>query len=86
MTERVAFLMKDLVIFAASFCLLKEDVVRASVLAKPMREQNRTGGQPDLKPRCAFLRRKLTLHVRSGCKHSATGFKIGCEKSFMGWT
>lgn len=41
MTERVAFLMKDLVIFAASFCLLKEDVVRASVLAKPMREQNR---------------------------------------------
>jgi uncharacterized membrane protein YkgB len=30
MTERVAFLMKDLVLFAASFYLLKQDVVRAS--------------------------------------------------------
>jgi uncharacterized membrane protein YkgB len=30
MTEHVAFLMKDLVLFAASFYLLKEDVVRAS--------------------------------------------------------
>jgi uncharacterized membrane protein YkgB len=29
MTERVAFLMKDLVIFAGSFYLLKQDVVRA---------------------------------------------------------
>jgi uncharacterized membrane protein YkgB len=31
MTERVAFLMKDLVLFAASFYLLKQDVVRASL-------------------------------------------------------
>ena len=31
MTERVAFLMKDLVLFAVSFYLLKQDVVRASV-------------------------------------------------------
>ena len=41
MTERVAFLMKDLVIFAASFYLLKEDVVRAVVSAKPVQEQER---------------------------------------------
>jgi uncharacterized membrane protein YkgB len=34
MTERVAFLMKDLGLFAASFYLLKHDVVRASVSAK----------------------------------------------------
>jgi len=31
MTEKVAFLMKDLVLFAASFYLLKQDVVRASL-------------------------------------------------------
>jgi len=30
MTEHVAFLMKDLVLFAASFYLLKEDAIRAS--------------------------------------------------------
>jgi len=41
MTERVAFLMKDLVIFAASFYLLKQDVVRASVSAKHLQEQER---------------------------------------------
>ncbi len=41
MTERVAFLMKDLVIFAASFYLLKQDVVRASVSAKYLQEQKR---------------------------------------------
>jgi len=29
MTERVAFLMKDLVLFAVSFYLLKQDLVRA---------------------------------------------------------
>jgi uncharacterized membrane protein YkgB len=33
MTEQVAFLMKDLVLFAASFHLLKEDVIRASELS-----------------------------------------------------
>ena len=41
MTEKDAFLMKDLVLFAASFYLLKEDVVRASVSAKHPREQKR---------------------------------------------
>jgi hypothetical protein len=41
MTERVAFLMKDLVIFTASFYLLKQDVVRASVSAKYLQEQER---------------------------------------------
>ena len=34
MTERVAFLMKDLVLFAVSFYLLKQDVVRASLSGK----------------------------------------------------
>ena len=34
MTERVAFLMKDLVLFAASFYLLKQDVVRVAHTAK----------------------------------------------------
>ena len=33
MTEHVAFLMKDLVLFGASFYLLKQDVVRAKSLA-----------------------------------------------------
>ena len=41
MTERVAFLMKDLVILAASFYLLKQDLVRASALAKHLQEQER---------------------------------------------
>lgn len=35
MTERVAFLMKDLVLFAASFYLLKEDLVRAALPKEP---------------------------------------------------
>ena len=30
MTERVAFLIKDIVLFAASFYLLKQDVVRVT--------------------------------------------------------
>jgi uncharacterized membrane protein YkgB len=34
MTERVAFLMKDLVLFAVSFYLLKQDVVRVTHTAK----------------------------------------------------
>jgi uncharacterized membrane protein YkgB len=34
MGERVAFLMKDLVLFAVSFYLLKQDVVRASLQGK----------------------------------------------------
>jgi uncharacterized membrane protein YkgB len=34
MTERVAFLMKDLVLFAASFYLLKQDVMRVSLSAQ----------------------------------------------------
>jgi len=34
MTERVAFLMKDLVLLAASFYLLKQDLVRASLSDK----------------------------------------------------
>jgi hypothetical protein len=32
MTEKVAFLMKDLVLFAVSVYLLRQDVIRASLL------------------------------------------------------
>ena len=35
MTERVAFLMKDLVLFAASFYLLRQDVLRAASAREP---------------------------------------------------
>ena len=35
MTEKVALLMKDLGLLAVSFYLLKQDVVRASVSARP---------------------------------------------------
>jgi uncharacterized membrane protein YkgB len=41
MTERVAFLMKDLVIFAGSFYLLKQDVVRSSLSVIHLQEQER---------------------------------------------
>ena len=34
MTEKVAFLMKDLVLFTVSFYLLKQDLVRASISSK----------------------------------------------------
>ena len=36
MTEKGAFLMKDLVLFAVSFYLLKQDVVRASLSGKQL--------------------------------------------------
>ncbi len=55
MTERVAFLMKDLVLFAASFYLLKQDVMRVSVSGKELQSSwmtgNRTsaGSQPNAK-------------------------------------
>jgi len=38
MTERVAFLMKDLVLLAVSFYLLKQDLVRASLPGKPLQD------------------------------------------------
>jgi enoyl-CoA hydratase/carnithine racemase len=41
LTERVAFLMRDLVIFAASFYSLNQDVVGASVFAIHPQEQER---------------------------------------------
>lgn len=40
MTERVAFLMKDLVLFAVSFYLLKQDIVRASLSEKHSQEKS----------------------------------------------
>jgi len=43
MTEKVAFLMKDLVLFAVSFYLLKQDVVRASLSGKHMQDSVITG-------------------------------------------
>jgi uncharacterized membrane protein YkgB len=38
MTEHVAFLMKDIVLFSVSVYLLKQDVLRSSVPAKHVRE------------------------------------------------
>src|SRR6266436_5172734 len=38
MTEKVAFLMKDFVLLAASFYLLRQDVVRAALSREPYRE------------------------------------------------
>jgi len=38
MTEKVAFLMKDLVLFAVSFYLLKQDLVRASLSGKHLQD------------------------------------------------
>ena len=43
MTEKVAFLMKDLVLFAVSFYLLKQDVVRASLSGKHLQGSLITG-------------------------------------------
>jgi uncharacterized membrane protein YkgB len=43
MTEKVAFLMKDLVLPAVSFCLLKQDVVRASLSGKHLRDGSKKG-------------------------------------------
>jgi uncharacterized membrane protein YkgB len=43
MTEKVAFLMKDLVLFAVSFYLLKQDVVRASLSGKRLQGSLITG-------------------------------------------
>lgn len=51
MTEHVAFLMKDLVLFAVSFYLLKEDVVRAALANEPALTRSESaptlGRQPD---------------------------------------
>jgi len=52
MTERVAFLMKDLVLFAASFYLLKQDTVRASVSAKHLQEQESRAARTALFATC----------------------------------
>jgi uncharacterized membrane protein YkgB len=43
MTGNVPFLMKDVVLFAASFYLLKQDVVRASLSAAERRESREIG-------------------------------------------
>ena len=43
MTEKVAFLMKDLVLFAVSFYLLKQDVARASLSGKHLQGSLITG-------------------------------------------
>ncbi len=43
MTGNVPFLMKDVVLFAASFYLLKQDVVRASLSAAEQREWRQVG-------------------------------------------
>ena len=43
MTGNVPFLMKDVVLFAASFYLLKQDVVRVSLSAAERREWRQVG-------------------------------------------
>jgi uncharacterized membrane protein YkgB len=43
MKGNVAFLMKDVVLLAVSFYLLKQDVVRASLAAGERREQREIG-------------------------------------------
>jgi uncharacterized membrane protein YkgB len=43
MTERVAFLLKDLVLLAVSFYLLKQDVVRASLSGRDLKDSLGTG-------------------------------------------
>jgi hypothetical protein len=43
MTETAAFLMKDLVLFAASFYLLKQDLVRASLSGKHLQASLMSG-------------------------------------------
>src|SRR5215472_7933858 len=47
MTEKVAFLMKDLVLFAASFYLLKQDVARALSSVKHLQGSLMTGETSD---------------------------------------
>jgi uncharacterized membrane protein YkgB len=58
MTEKVAFLMKDLVLFAVSFYLLKQDVVRASLCGKHLQGvlPSSIVGEPVI-----HLRRRLSL-------------------------
>src|SRR5262245_8829362 len=65
MTEKVAFLMKDLVLFAVSFYLLKQDVVGASLIGKHlqgslMSSETLLGFEPEehLKVRDQFRSRK----------------------------
>jgi len=43
MTEKVAFLMKDLVLLAVSFYLLKQDVVRALISGRDLKDSSGTG-------------------------------------------
>lgn len=47
MTERVAFLMKDIVLFAVSFYLLKQDVVRASLKQADANTEILSGSMPN---------------------------------------
>ena len=49
MTERVAFLMKDLVLFGVSFYLLRQDVIRAP-LANTTSFESTAGLRQDLRP------------------------------------
>lgn len=45
MTERVAFLMKDLVLFAVSFYLLKQDLMRVALSGKQLQRSWMTGNK-----------------------------------------
>jgi hypothetical protein len=49
MTERVAFLMKDIALFAVSFYLLKQDLVRASRSGELLQGSFMTGAPTGLR-------------------------------------
>jgi hypothetical protein len=49
MTERVAFLMKDLVLFGVSFYLLRQDVIRVP-LANTTSSESTAALRQDLRP------------------------------------
>jgi uncharacterized membrane protein YkgB len=55
MTERVAFLMKDLVLLAVSFYLLKQDLLRATLSGRPLHDHSTTGS----KTSDAFVPRRI---------------------------
>jgi uncharacterized membrane protein YkgB len=71
MTGNVPFLMKDVVLFAASVYLLKQDVVRVSLLASPMISTPKVGRGERSTPQmprtaeeacCAVANRESQLH------------------------
>src|ERR1700741_4197072 len=61
MTEKVAFLMKDLVLLAVSVCLLRQDVIRAS-LFKRSASNSRATVRQDASPTGAVAGASVPVH------------------------